>query len=132
VVSCGYADIVQKIVNKGADVVTAKDENGDVHTQLMCHIVREAAEETQRNTHRVRERERETHTHESLKTTKHTNQPNGKQTNKQANSWKLEPATIVQGSWSRGCRDGSQISCSRGERRREQGSKEKPNFQGEL
>ncbi len=58
-VSCGYADIVQKIVNKGADVVTAKDENGDVHTQLMCHIVREAAEETQR----VRERETHTHTH---------------------------------------------------------------------
>jgi hypothetical protein len=86
VVSCGYADIVQEIVNKGADVVTAKDENGDVHTQLMCHIVREAAEETQRDTHRVRVRETHAHTHtqESLKTTKHTNQPNGKQTNKQA------------------------------------------------
>lgn len=61
-VSCGYADIVQEIVNKGADVVTAKDENGDVHTQLMCHIVREAAEETQRDTQRVRERETHTHT----------------------------------------------------------------------
>jgi len=89
-----------------------------------------------RETHREWEREKHTHTQESLKTTKHTNQPNGKQTNKQtnkqANSWKLEPATIVQGSWSRGCRDGSQISCSSGEGRREQGSKEKPNFQGEL
>jgi hypothetical protein len=63
VVSCGYADIVQEIVNKGADVVTAKDENGDVHTQLMCHIVREAAEETHRDTQRVRERETHTHTH---------------------------------------------------------------------
>jgi hypothetical protein len=61
VVSCGYADIVQEIVNKGADVVTATDENGDVHTQFMCHIVREAAEETQRNTHTVRERETRTH-----------------------------------------------------------------------
>ncbi len=29
-----------------------------------------------------------------MKTTKHTNQPNGKQTSKQANSWKLKPATI--------------------------------------
>ncbi len=86
--------------------------------------------------HRVRERETHTHTHtrefEDNQTHKPTKRQTNKQTNKQANSWKLEPATIVQGSWSRGYSDGSQISCSSGERRREQGSKEKPNFQGEL
>jgi hypothetical protein len=82
VVSCGYADIVQEIVNKGADVVTAKDENGDVHTQLMCHIVREAAEETQRNTHRVREREKHTHTREFEDN--QTHKPTKRKTNKQA------------------------------------------------
>jgi hypothetical protein len=74
------------MVNKGADVVTAKDENGDVHTQLMCHIVREAAEETQRNTHTVRERERErernTHTREFEDN--QTHKPTKRQTNKQA------------------------------------------------
>jgi hypothetical protein len=77
VVSCGYADIVQEIVNKGADVVTAKDENGDVHTQLMCHIVREAAEETQRV------RERETHTHTREFEDNQTHKPTKRQTNKQ-------------------------------------------------
>ncbi len=87
-----------------------------------------------RETHTQWEREKHAHTREfeDNQTHKPTKRQTNKQTNKQANSWKLELATIVQGSWSRGCRDGSQISCSSGERRREQGSKEKPNFQGEL